>query len=234
MHVNLDSNASQHICAVLRLKTGAPLLIFNGQGGQYQAKIIAINKINVTVQIATKQACNTESSLKIHLGQVISRGQKMDYTIQKAVELGVSEITPLFSERCGVKLDESRQQKRCQHWQQIAIHAAEQSGRERVPIVHPPIDIKIWIKQPSAPNSRDLYRVILDPNGAPLKREPNHQHPDSTLKLLIGPEGGFTPAEIQFAEKNAFQPTSLGPRILRTETAAVAVISIFQYISGYE
>src|SRR3990167_7085676 len=145
--VMLDSNASHHLLQVLRKKSGERFIIFNGGDGEFDATLISANKKTACVEIGAFHPVKTESPLKIHLGQAISRGERMDYAIQKSVELGVSEITPLFTEFCQVQLSENRIDKRVAHWQAVAVSAAEQSGRCVVPIVNQPILFNDWIKQ---------------------------------------------------------------------------------------
>src|SRR3989338_8733667 len=143
----LDSNASHHLLQVLRKKVGERFILFNNSGGEFDATLISANKKTACVEIGAFHPVKTESPLKIHLGQAISRGERMDYAIQKSVELGVSEITPLFTEFCQVQLSENRIDKRVAHWQAIAVSAAEQSGRCYVPVVHAPVLFSEWIVQ---------------------------------------------------------------------------------------
>ena len=164
-----------------------------------------------------------ESSLQIHLGQGLSRGERMDWAIQKATELGVAEITPLFTERCEVRLNDERMQKRLEHWQQIAISACEQCGRSKVPVIHVPQSVKDW----QAAVQADL-KLVLHPVAQPLTE---HAAP-STLAFLIGPEGGLTDAEVAHAAEQGFLPARLGPRVLRTETAPIVALSVAQQLWG--
>jgi len=165
-----------------------------------------------------------ESPLKLHLGQGISRGDRMDFVIQKAVELGVTEITPLFTERCGVKLDAERLAKRTEQWQKIAIAACEQSGRSVVPLVHTAIQLTKWLAQ----ETKDL-KLTLDPwTSDSIKTIAGSQ----TIRLVIGPEGGFTDAEVAQTKDAGFMAVRLGPRVLRTETAALTAISALQLQFG--
>ncbi|HEX5793474.1 MAG TPA: 16S rRNA (uracil(1498)-N(3))-methyltransferase, partial [Rheinheimera sp.] len=162
--------------------------------------------------------------LKIHLGQGISRGDRMDFAIQKAVELGVTEITPLFTERCGVKLDGERLAKRNEQWQKIAVSACEQSGRSIVPTVHPAINLQDWLAQ----QTKEL-KLTLHPRANDTIKTLT---PNSHLRLVIGPEGGFTDHEMQQTSNAGFQGIQLGPRVLRTETAALTAISALQLQFG--
>lgn len=216
----LDTNVSNHLLQVLRLKVNDSLKIFNDSGGEFSAIITTINKHHTTVLIKEFVQCNRESPLKIHLGQGISRGEKMDFTVQKAVELGVNTITPLFTEYCNVKLKNERLENRLRHWQKIAISAAEQSERCYVPKVLPVQTLESWFATTTG------LCLILDPR-ATKKLSDIKEYP-SSVTLLVGPEGGLSDKEIILAKQNNFLPVRLGPRILRTETAALAAISVLQ------
>lgn len=219
----LDAVASRHILQVLRLRVNDPLIVFNNIGGEFEAIISSIDKNIAVVTVGKFIVRNNESSLSIHLGQGISRGEKMDFTIQKAVELGVSTITPLFTEHCNVQLKGERLEKRLQHWQGVAVSAAEQSGRCHVPKILPVQVLTNWCSSSSI--TSDL-RLLLDPNATDklgsIEKRPN------SVTILVGPEGGLSDKEIAVAKQNNFLPISLGPRILRTETAALAMISVLQ------
>ena len=223
--IKLNPQASKHILHVLRLKLGSPLILFDGRGGEYSGSIFTIDKQDAIVKIEEFINHETESPLKIHLGQGISRGEKMDYTIQKAVELGIHKITPLFTERCNVKLSGERLQKRLQHWQSIAISACEQCGRNRIPLINEPQHLNTWIAQThfgiNLLLSHRAKKIITD---LPSKI--------TAVTILIGPEGGLSESEIQIAEQHNFIPICFGPRIMCTETAALAAISILQFYCG--
>lgn len=219
--VTLGVKASNHILHVLRLKLGSSLMLFDGTGGEYDARLFAIDKLRAIAKVEKFIDREVESPLKIHLGQSISRGEKMDYTIQKAVELGVSKITPLFTEYCNVKLSGERLQKRLQHWQSVAISACEQSGRNRIPGIDCAQDLLTWIPQSNVDISLTLHHSASQ-TLADLPQKIN------TVTILIGPEGGLNDHEIQFAQRYNFIPICFGPRILRTETAALTAISILQ------
>lgn len=223
--VTLAQQSAKHLLQVLRLQVGAQLILFNGQGGEYKATIKQINKKSVSVTVDQFSEKNLESPLHIHLGQAISRGEKMDFTIQKAVELGVTEITPIISERGNIKLTEDRFQKKLTHWHGIIISACEQSGRNFIPVLHEPVHINHWITQ-----SHAGLKFVLHPdiNQKALEKEITQNR----ITLLVGSEGGFTETEVSWAAENHFQHLTLGPRILRTETAALAAISFFQGIWG--
>jgi len=218
--ITLSDDATQHI-RVLRLTSGDHITLFNGQGGQYTAQLTEVQKRTCQAQIIAFQATQNESPLHLHLGQVISRGDRMEFVIQKAVELGVNEITPLISERCGVKLNAERMAKKQQQWQKIAIAACEQSGRNIVPTIHSTQALAEW-----SATEIVCCKLTLHPRATysinTLPDDINH------IRLLIGPEGGFTDDEIQLTESLQFTETLLGPRVLRTETAALTAITALQ------
>lgn len=199
--------------------------IFNGQGGAYLATLEDCKKKSAQVSINQFLAIDCESRLKIHLGQVISRGERMDFTVQKAVELGVHEITPLFSERCGVQLNAERASSRAQHWQNIAVSASEQCGRCRVPTVNPPQPLAHFL------NHAEGNRLICSPS-AGTNAIAELPQTITELTLLVGPEGGFSAVEVQQATLSGFHILALGPRVLRTETAALTAIAILQFHAG--
>lgn len=223
----LNPQSSNHILTVLHLKIGDELIVFNGKGGEFKARISAIeNKKTALITITDFLEINHESPVKIYLGQGISRGDKMDYTIQKSVELGVYAITPLFTEYCNVKLEGERLKKREEHWQNIAISAAEQSHRCVVPNILPAQKIEAWLTENFAG-----VKIVLDPRAnQTLAKLAASQV--SCVKLLIGPEGGLSDSEVEIAKERGFTGVKLGPRILRTETAALAAISVLQYMWG--
>jgi 16S rRNA (uracil1498-N3)-methyltransferase len=222
--LQLVDDAANHVGRVLRMQAGDKLCLFNGDGHDYPAEITGTDKKTITVQITERVDNRVESPLKIHLGQGISRGDRMDFAIQKAVELGVTEITPLFTERCGVKLDAQRLQKRTEQWQKIAISACEQSGRSVVPTVHPAQNLDKWLAQ----HTNEL-KLTLDPWA---KDTIKTLTPVSSVRLIIGPEGGFSEREVQLTTGAGFVAVQLGPRVLRTETAALTAISALQLQMG--
>ncbi len=220
----LSDEVAHHVIHVLRLKVNAELILFDGSGHEYLAMIVNIHKKNVEVLIQQQQIINRESPLHLHLGQAISRGERMDYTIQKATELGVTSITPLLTERCNVKLTPERWQKRQLHWQMIAINACQQCGRNVVPIIHPAIALQDWLALPQS-----SVKLLLDP----IAKNDFASIPSTNeISLLIGNEGGLTSAEMDKAIQQGFIALQLGPRVLRTETAAVVAMSILQYQWG--
>lgn len=224
--LSLFDMASHHLAAVLRSKVGDEILIFSGDGFDYHATITAINKKAVVVRVNTKIANNTESSIKIHLGQSVCKGDKMDWILQKGTELGVTEFTPIMSAHSAVVLDEKRQEKKLAHWQNIIVHASQQSGRSIVPKLHPFCSLEKFI------NIKDLAqnKWMLSP-GATKSLESINEH-NCQHAILIGPEGGWSTNELDMAQSSGFYPLSLGKRILRTETAPLVFISILQFITG--
>ena len=221
----LDEKASHHLARVLRASVNDDLVIFNGEGGEYHAVINQINKKNVTVEIKKFIERQSESPVSISLAQGVARGEKMDFVIQKAVELGVSEIFPVITERCNVRLDQERSQKRLQHWQAVVISACEQSGRNRLPTIHAPQSLQSWLGSVAAEK-----KFVLSPH-VNSKLEDADKKP-ATIAILIGPEGGLSEQEVQAAVSDGFAALNLGPRILRTETAAVTALSVLQFHFG--
>lgn len=221
--VALSDNAMAHAVKVMRCEVGDTLTLFCGDGFDYTCTLSQIEKKRAWVEVLSRAAVPNESPLTIKLLQGISSGERMDFTIQKAVELGVSEIYPLLTERCVTKLSADRADKRQQHWQGVAIAACEQSGRARVPQVHAALTLTQWLTQHGATPALNL---LLNPLGAqPLAILAK---PTQAIHLLIGPEGGLSPAEISLATQYQFKSMVLGPRILRTETAALAAIACMQ------
>lgn len=221
----LNDDAHHHLFTVLRCHEGEEIILFNGQGESWHARITQLIKKSGKMQLLEKLSDNPESSLPIHLAQAISKGDRMDFIMQKATELGVTSITPIISERCHIKLDQERWEKKTKHWQQIIIHACEQCGRNTLPILHPVIALSTWLTQ-----EQSGLKLILSPKATQtLTKIPQ---PDQ-VTLLIGPEGGLSQQEIAWAcERFDFQAMRLGPRVLRTETAAVAALSVIQYEWG--
>jgi len=224
--ITLSDQASHHLARVLRASVKDEVTIFNGEGGEYNATIIHIDKKTVKVEIGKFNPREAESSLDLCLAQGISRGEKMDYTIQKAVELGVKKIIPLLTERCTVKLDDERREKRLQHWQAIVISACEQSGRNRIPVILPPQTLDKWSQTVD-----EEWCFVLSPY-ATEKLKDRSISSSARVALLIGPEGGLSEKEISLVEQRGFLPLNLGLRILRTETAAVAAITALQCCFG--
>ena len=223
----LEGDRARYLGRVLRLRVGDEITIFDGTGPEWSATIDAMTKSTVTLQVGDSHEAGTESPLKIHLVQGISRGERMDFVVQKATELGVKRITPVMTEYGVVKLDSKRAEKRRLHWQGVAASACEQSGRIRPPLVDTPMPLNDWH---GAAHAGDATRLVLRPGAArPLS---DVETPDTGLCLLVGPEGGFSEREYDDAAFSGFEAVTLGPRILRTETAAVAAIAIAQALWG--
>jgi len=225
----LNAEAAHHILRVLRLKQGEKLKLFNGENFEYIAGITYVNKNSVKVFVEEKTMVSIESPLNIHLAQAISRGEKMDYTIQKATELGVKSIVPIFTGHCNVILEGARLEKKVHHWQTIAINAAEQSGRCQVPKIYPAQQLTAWLMQ-----ANPGLKLALCPKATTSipKLIAGCAQSVNKITLLVGPEGGLTNDEIQSAKNCGFTAVNLGPRILRTETGALVAISILQGLLG--
>ena len=220
----LAGNAAHHAGTVLRMGAGDRVVLFNGDGLDYPGEILEAGRKRLRVRVESPQDPGTESPLSITLGQVMSRGDRMDYAIQKATEMGVTAIQPLDSARCEVKLNPERERKRLKNWQQVAVSAAEQCGRARIPVVHTPLKLNDWLAA-----CDQEARLVLHHEGQP----PLHQSPaPTTVALLVGPEGGLDDDELNTATETGFTPLALGPRVLRTETAPVAAIGLCQWLWG--
>ncbi len=217
----LTGDRAHYVARVLRLRPGRALTVFDGTGGEYQATISTLARNTVEVAVGKHQAVERESPLRIDLAIGISRGERMDFAVQKAVELGARSIQPLVTERCGVSLSPERAGQRRRHWQNIVISASEQCGRNRLAIIQSVRDIGVWLSS----RTREPG-LVLAPEGRPDK--PSPVPPGSPVTLLVGPEGGLSPAELEQAIQLGLQPLRLGPRILRTETAAMVALTTVQ------
>ena len=219
----LPEAQAHYIGRVLRHAAGDAVQLFDGSGQEYLGELIEVGKKAVRVELREQLAGQAESPLRIHLGQGLSRGERMDWAIQKATELGVSEITPIVSERCEVRLKDERADKRLAHWRQVAISACEQCGRSVLPVIHAPITLAEWQAHVQAE-----LKLVLHPVAAPLE---SHTRPHS-LAFLIGPEGGLSETEVEQAKAAGFHAARLGPRVLRTETAPVVALAVAQQLWG--
>jgi 16S rRNA (uracil1498-N3)-methyltransferase len=219
--IELETGPSQHLARALRMQAGNELVLFDGRGGEYPALIASLDKKNVSAVTAEHRDTDVESPLSIHLGIAVSRGERMDWVVQKTTELGVSAITPLLTERTDVKLSGERAEKKIRHWQQVAISACEQCGRNRVPRIATLQQLSHWLEQTEADRKLVLHHRADDLSGH------GNTQPKS-LALLIGSEGGLSDFEISLAEQASFQSLRLGSRVLRTETAPLAAIAILQ------
>lgn len=219
----LDDAAAHHVSTVLRMRQGDGIVLFH-DGVEAEARIEAIGRRGVQVIVGECRVLSRESPLSITLAQGVSRGERMDYTIQKAVELGVAAIAPIITARTTVRLDEDRSEKRLEHWRRVIIGACEQSGRNRLPVLHPITTLDAWLSHPI-----DGLGLLLRGDATAGLQEPG---PDTAITLLIGPEGGLGADEVAAAERVGYRPVRMGPRILRTETAALAAIAALQALYG--
>jgi 16S rRNA (uracil1498-N3)-methyltransferase len=219
---------AHHVAHVLRLKQGDALTLFDGHGNEYAVVIARVARNGVTLDVTQARSVDRESPLAITLAQGISGAERMDYTVQKAVELGVSVIQPLQTSRGVVRLDRTRAEKRCMHWQAIAVAACEQCGRNRIPQILPVMALRDWLGR--RPAGRDELQVLLSPRaGVAFKALPR---PRGGVTLIAGAEAGLTAEEQRDAERGGFVAARLGPRVLRTETAALAALAAMQTLWG--
>lgn len=221
----LGANSAHYLAKVLRMGVGRPLIIFDGSGGEYSAEITALDKKSVTLTVNEFFPETRESNLSVELAIGISRGERFDWVLQKATELGVTKITPLFSERVEVKLNGERLEKKLAHWQQITISACEQSQRTIPPVFNTPQPLHQWLND----NQAQLRFVLHHRTDQPLKEI---APPPQSVSILVGPEGGLSEAEIEQAITAQHKPLRLGPRVMRTETAPIAALSLLQFLWG--
>lgn len=223
--INLPRDKAHHISHVLRMRLGDSIKLINDSGDEYQSKIIEISKKNSQIEIGKSIRITNESPLTINLCLAVARGQHMDFSIQKAVELGVKNIIPVISEFSNVKIQDDRVSNKLSHWQNIIISATEQCGRSYLTQIQKPVSLTEWL---SIETSKS--RLILHPESH--QSMSSFSLPDDELTLMIGPEGGFSDAEVEHAQENGCKPISLGPRILRAETAVVCAVSNAQQLWG--
>lgn len=223
----LNEATSHRLLSVLRIDIGDPIIVFNGDGYNYPASIANLRKKSIEIIIQDKTLSDLESSLNIHLGQVISKHEHMEFTLQKAVELGVKEISPLYAERCEFHLKGERLEKKMEHWQRIIIHATEQCGRTTLALLNNPIPLEHWIGE-----KKEKNLLLLDPKAnqgiLQVPMDPNHP----SVALLVGAEGGLSDEEINRCNRHGFLSVHVGPRVLRTETASLAAITLLQGRGG--
>jgi 16S rRNA (uracil1498-N3)-methyltransferase len=224
----LDEFASHHALRVMRVKVNDPLILFNGDGFEYKGQVNGINKKTINVEILSKKQNDNESPISINLFQSISSNEKMDMVIQKATELGVSAIQPIFSSRSTIKLSLDRTKKRLLHWRQVTISACEQSGRSKIPVVKSPIEFNQIAEEIKTTNSLNL---VLHPDSHQQSSNLPQEY-SGDINIFIGPEGGFSKDEVLLLKQENCINMQLGPRILRTETAPLAIIAILQYKYG--
>ena len=223
----LPPEQAHHILHVLRLTVGETVTLFDGRGTEYEATLDRVARSGISVKVGEARRVSRESPIAVALAQGISSGERMDYTIQKAVELGVHAVQPIAAERSVVRLDSERGARRVAHWQAVAVAACEQCGRNRVPQVQPVASYAAWLAA-AVPDAR--HGLMLSPRAVPRLRD--LPRPNERVMLLAGPEGGLSGEEQQAAERAGFTPVKLGPRVLRTETAAVAALAAMQALWG--
>ncbi|MBA2077783.1 16S rRNA (uracil(1498)-N(3))-methyltransferase [Rhodanobacter sp. PCA2] len=223
----LPAQAGEHVARVLRLVTGDPLVLFNGDGADYAATIRSVGKREVLVQVLERQPVQRESPLRLTLAQGVARGEKMDLIVQKATELGVARIVPLLTERSEVRLDAARAEKRLAHWRAVAASACEQSGRACLPEILPALPLPAWL---AALADDGALRLALLPEADSSARE--LRPGDAGALLVVGPEGGLGERDVAALHEAGFHGLRLGPRILRTETAGLAALAALQALHG--
>lgn len=225
--IKLPAQAGEHLARVLRLERGHPIVLFNGNGREFQAEISELTKRTVSARILAEQdATNRESPLQMTLAQGVARGEKMDLILQKATELGVTRIVPLITGRTEVKLDAERTARRLAHWQAVIAGACEQCGRVRLPTLEAPVRLAAWA---AGLDSTAGLRLALDPRG---NVTPRSLPEFDSATLVVGPEGGLSEQDLSMLDQADFLGLRLGPRILRTETAGLAAITALQAIHG--
>jgi 16S rRNA (uracil1498-N3)-methyltransferase len=224
--VLLPEQAGEHVARVLRLERGHPLILFNGDGREYVASLASLAKRAVTAEITAVREVDREARLRLTLAQSIARGEKMDWILQKATELGVANIVPIVTERTEVKLDEERAERRLAHWTSVVASACEQSGRTRLPALEPPQRLDRWLG--TLDDSKALRLALIPDGDTALRQLPQM---DEAI-LVVGPEGGLSDNDIALLTQTDFRRLRLGPRILRTETAGIAALAALQGLYG--
>ena len=217
--LSLPAGAARHV-QVLRLQPGDVITLFNGEGGEFDATVTRMGRSDVDVEVGTHHPLEREAARAVHLLAGITANERMDWLVEKATELGVASITPLMAERSVLKLKGERADKKLAHWQGVAVAAAEQCGRNRVPTIHPAVNLKEWLAQPKGDEQR--WVLSLAQGTQPLAAVNTSTQP---VVVLSGPEGGLAPAEEAASLAAGFQPVTLGPRVLRAETAPLALLS---------
>lgn len=223
--IQLEEGAARHLTSVLRMVQGQNIILFDGRGGEYNAELTDVKKGAARAKVDLFIDADRESPLKIELAIGISRGERMDWIVQKATELGVTGITPLFTERCEVKLNAERLGKKTRHWQQVAVSACEQCQRNTLPVIQPAVSLEHYLS-----TAREGLKLVLHHRSSQRLDEMRNQN--NYVTLLVGPEGGLSEREISLATSAGFSPLAIGPRVLRTETAPLATISIIQSLWG--
>lgn len=228
--IQLENSASHYLTRVLRMQAGRELVLFNGAGGEFSAMIETPDKNHTAVRIGEYTGDNRSSPLQIDLAIGISRGERMDWALQKATELGVTRILPLFSSRTEVKLSGPRLEKKLAHWRQVLISASEQCQRNILPELAPPQNIEVFLSATTAADLKLVLHHRAEHSLATMDKA--MQQAPAAVLLLIGPEGGLAAAEIESALQNGFQALKLGPRVLRTETAPLVALTAVQQLWG--
>jgi len=223
--IALDAEAARHAARALRLTVGAEVVLFDGRGGEYTATLIAVERGRVVARTGPRNPIERESPVAVSLAQGLAKGERMDLIVQKAVELGVAELHPVLTERCEVRLDAQRASKRLARWHGVAQAACEQCGRNRLPTIHEPIALDVWLSRATTG-----VRLVLDP--AAHERLGAHPVGADGVTMLIGPEGGLSQRELDDATRAGYLAVRLGPRVMRTETAALAALVAIQTIYG--
>jgi len=224
MEISLQGAAAHYLLRVLRVAPGQAVVLFNGDGSEYASELISAAKKNVSIRILSRLPARAESPLRITLVQALSRGERMDQSLQKSTELGTAAFQPVNTERVEVRIRSGRLDKRMQHWRNVVISACEQSGRAIIPPVFEPLDLKDWLGRESS-----AARIVLQPGSESALAQIELK---DKVELLIGPEGGFSDPELAKMRLHGVRPASLGPRTLRTETAGPAAIAILQSREG--
>ncbi|MBB5207243.1 16S rRNA (uracil(1498)-N(3))-methyltransferase [Chiayiivirga flava] len=223
--VALDDAVTAHLVRVLRLGLGDALVLFNGDGFDYEARLVSVAKRGAQAEVMSRREVRNESPLRVVLAQAIARGDRMDWVLQKATELGVAAIVPIVTERTEVKLDADRGDKRMQHWRGVVAAACEQCGRTRVPELHAPVALAAWLADPPRP----ALVLCLDPQA---ERSLRDVAIEAGCALVIGPEGGFGERDLHALRAAGAVGVRLGPRVLRTETAGLAALAALQMLGG--
>ena len=222
--VALTGDAANHVTRVLRLREGDAITLFDGRGGEYAARIARMQRGSVRVEVGAHSTIERESPLELTLLQGIARGERMDLIVQKATELGVTRIVALTTERSVVRLDAQQAERKAAHWRAVAVAACEQCGRNRVPAIEEPVDYATALGHNAA------LKLLLDPTAPQPMSRPGADV--GSIALLVGPEGGFTDTEAELARRAGFEPRHMGPRVLRTETAAITALAALQATAG--
>jgi 16S rRNA (uracil1498-N3)-methyltransferase len=230
--IDLPAAAAHHAARVLRLREGDPVTLFNGEGGESEARLARIGPRSVSAMVGKHHAVERESPLRVTLLQGLAGAERMDYVIQKAVELGVTAIAPVTMARSVTRLDAARASKRAEHWRSVIVASCEQCGRNRLPLLHSLRDFDAALGSPDDPGAATgaVLSLVLSPGDG--KSLTAFERPSGAIRLLIGPEGGLAPEELAATHRAGFRTVRLGPRVLRTETAGVAALAAMNALWG--